>query len=46
MAATIKISISCGCGFRTNDAKAALVHTEKTGHTQNILGVIEKREAK
>ena len=35
-----KVSVSCGCGFITNDIVAAEKHSEKMKHTLSIIGEV------
>jgi hypothetical protein len=35
-----KVSITCGCGFITNEFEAATKHSEKMHHTLSIIGEI------
>jgi len=35
-----KLSISCGCGYVAKDMQSASGHTQTTGHTLSVHGLI------
>lgn len=36
----LKISVSCGCGFRAVDIDSAVAHAEDTGHQLTLSGTL------
>jgi len=40
--ASVKLNISCGCGFKATTLEEAIKHCEKTGHCLTILGAVRK----
>ena len=42
MKATIKITYTCGCGFKTEELDEAVEHAEKRNHSLTVMGTITK----
>jgi len=40
--AEIDISFNCGCGFRTANLAEAILHSDKEGHSLDVVGRIIK----
>lgn len=36
-----KVKFHCGCGYTTDNYLEAALHTDSTGHTLDVLGVIQ-----
>ena len=44
MEVKVDIKYACGCGFKTNKESEAITHTEYTGHTITVLGIVRKED--
>lgn len=40
--AIVSISYNCGCGFRTANIAEAVLHSDKTNHSLDVVGRITK----
>ena len=44
--ATVKISYNCGCGYRTGNIAEAVLHSDTTNHSLDVVGRIVKDQKK
>lgn len=40
--ADIRISYNCGCGFKSTNLAEAVLHSDKLGHSLDVVGKIIK----